>query len=442
MNPSPPERNIEGGSHRSEPTPTGRRRLPVVIVLVAVIAGVGYFAMTRRAVPEERAAAPASEKTAGVVRFLMEQQWLIRLKLAKAEARIVAPQITATGRVIPAAKNQAVVAPPVGGLIADGRLPRIGQRVSSGQIIAVLRQMPTAAETSQLAAANSQLRIEAARLEAERRRLTGMLNAARAEMEYAKREYERTQRLYEKQAASQRQVEADESRFKTAAAVYNAAVQELELLNASRRLTEVQQEMATTYNVVAPISGEVVKVHKAIGEQVAPGEAIIEIINLETVWVEAPIFERDLARLGGDARATFTTSAHPGAEFVGRILNIGAVIDEQTRAANVVFEVPNYGRALRIGMQADVRLNAGASIEAVTIPKASVLEHEGKQIVYVLLSGEEFERREVTIGDEYGDKVAVTAGLKAGERIVTQGAYQLKLQELRPADAGAHSHET
>ena len=230
--------------------------------------------------------------------------------------------------------------------------------------------------------------------------------------------------------------------MKVAEAAYNAAVQELELLNASRKLTEAHPPTATTYTIVAPISGTVVKVNKAIGEQVAPGEAVIEIVNLETVWVEAPIFERDLARLGSNARAIFTTAAHPGTEFTGRVLNLGAVIDEQTRAANVIFEVPNRGRALRIGMQADVRLNAGESIEAVTVPKEAVLEHEGKKIVYVLLSGEEFERREVTLGDEYGEKVAVIAGLKAGERVVTQGAYQLKLQELRPADAGAHSHET
>ncbi|MBL8193595.1 MAG: efflux transporter periplasmic adaptor subunit, partial [Blastocatellia bacterium] len=55
---------------------------------------------------------------------------------------------------------------------------------------------------------------------------------------------------------------------------------------------------------------------------------------------------------------------------------------------------------------------------------------------------EEFQRREVTLGDSYGDKVAILSGLQSGERVVTQGAYQLKLQELRPADAGAHSHET
>jgi RND family efflux transporter MFP subunit len=168
---------------------------------------------------------------------------------------------------------------------------------------------------------------------------------------------------------------------------------------------------------------------------------ILEIVNLDTVWVEAPIFERDLSRLSMKTRAVFATPAHPGQEFTGRILNIGAVIDEQSRAATLLFEVPNPGRILKVGMQADVHLDAGETVEAVLIPKEAVLEHEGKKIVYVLLSGEEFQRREVTVGDEYGEKVAVLRGLKAGERVVTQGAYQLRLQELRPATPGAHTHE-
>jgi membrane fusion protein, heavy metal efflux system len=93
-------------------------------------------------------------------------------------------------------------------------------------------------------------------------------------------------------------------------------------------------------------------------------------------------------------------------------------------------------------MQANLRLDAGEAVRAALIPREAVLDHEGKKIVYVLVSGEEFERRVVTLGDEYGDTVAVLSGLRAGERVVTQGAYQLKLQELRPASAGAHTHET
>ena len=48
------------------------------------------------------------------------------------------------------------------------------------------------------------------------------------------------------------------------------------------------------------------------------------------------------------------------------------------------------------------------------VPQEAVLDNEGKKIVYVLLSGEEFERRDVVLGDEYGGKVAILSGVKAG----------------------------
>jgi membrane fusion protein, heavy metal efflux system len=59
-----------------------------------------------------------------------------------------------------------------------------------------------------------------------------------------------------------------------------------------------------------------------------------------------------------------------------------------------------------------------------------------------LFGGEEFEWREVMVGDELDKKVAVLSGLSKGEHVVTQGAYQLKLQQLQPADVGVHTHET
>jgi membrane fusion protein, heavy metal efflux system len=413
--------------------------IALAALVVAALIGLAYW---RRSAKAPEATAPAAPNTTGTVKFLMEQQWRVHMMLAKAERREVARQVSATGRVIPVAQNQAIVAPPVGGLISGG-LPRIGQRVTRGQSVAVLRQTPTAAEASQIAAANAQLRIEGTRLESEHRGMTGKLNAAKAEMEEAKHAYERSQRLYARQAISQQKLEQDEAKYKVAEAGYNAGVKQLEVLNASERNRALEPIVTTTsYNVIAPIAGIIVKVHKAMGERVAPGEPIVEIINLETVWVEAPIFERDLEKLSRRTRALFTTTAYPEKEFKGSVVDISPVIDPQKRTANVIFSVPNGGRPLRIGMQADVRLDTGESIDAVVIPAGAVLEHEGKRIVYVLLSGEEFERREVTLGDEAGGKVAVLAGLKSGERVVTQGALQLKLQELNPAEAGAHTHET
>src|SRR5262245_25561311 len=130
------------------------------------------------------------------------------------------------------------------------------------------------------------------------------------------------------------------------------------------------------------------------------------------------------------------------AQLTGAVVDTGKVVDESKRAATVVFSVGNGGHALRIGMHADVRLDAVESVTAMMIPREAVVEDEGKKIVYVLLSGEEFQRREVKLGPESGAKVAVLEGLKAGERVVTQGALQLKLHELNPGEGPAHTHET
>ena len=433
---------------RSAPSASASRRNLILIVgAVAVFAMVVILVafLWLRPAKEVKTEAPAATSNTGTVKFLMEQQWLIRMKLAQAEEQTVARQITATGRVVPAANNQAVIAPPVGGIIAGRQIPRIGQRVAQGQTIAVVQQTATSAEQAQVRAAAASVGIESARLDADRRTASGEVEAARIRLDQATKEASRALRLFERKAFSERQLQAAETDLKAAKAAHDAAVKHLEVLNASRSLAAARANVGSanaSFSVRAPLSGYVTKVHKSIGEQVAPGEAILEISNLDTVWVEAPIFERDLNRLGGGAGATFTTAAYPGQEFRGTVVDIGAVINETTRAATVVFQVPNGGRALRIGMQANVSLDAGESVTAMMIPRSAVLDNEGAKIVYVLLSGEEFQRREVTLGDEYGDKVSVLSGIEKGERVVTQGAYQIRLQELKPADAGVHSHET
>ncbi len=429
-----------------------RRKAWVVLGALALLAGIIVTTLYLRSGVPPEVAAPPAEATTGTVKFLMEQQWRIKMKLALVEEQSVARQVTATGRVIPAANQQALVAPPVGGIIQKGNLPRVGQRVAQGQVIATLQQTATAAEQAQLRAAqsqaqaqNTQLAIEAARLDAERRTVAGEVEAANARLELARKESERARRLFEQKAYSQRQVETAEAELQTTQAVATAAAARLKVLEATRAAQPpaAQLEPVNANHIVrAPIGGFVTKVNKSLGEQVAPGEAILEITNFDTVWVEAPIFERDLSLIRTTGKASFTTTAFPDREFHGTLLDVGEIIEEEKRAAHVIFSVPNPGRALRIGMQASVRLNASESVTAMLVPREAVLDNEGKKIVYVLLSGEEFERREVKLGDEYGGRIAVLAGLKAGERVVTQGALQLKLQELNPASAGAHSHET
>src|SRR5262245_43738480 len=92
----------------------------IVLVVVVGLAAVAIFALRPQATVQEEAA-PVAANT-GRVAFLMEQQWLIKLKLAKAEEVELAPQIRSTGRVVPVPANQAVVAPPVSGIIQSGTL--------------------------------------------------------------------------------------------------------------------------------------------------------------------------------------------------------------------------------------------------------------------------------------------------------------------------------
>ena len=372
--------------------------------------------------PEALDEAPAD----GTISFLMEQQWLIRMQLAQAEPALLAPQVEAVGRVVPSPRHHAIVAPPVGGLLSGG-LPALGDEVRQGQVVAVLTEAPTAAEAASL-------RLEQTRIDAERRRLGEAHREAEARLSFAQSEDERARRLYDRGAYSQRQVEQAETEYRAAQASLAAVEAQLDALEADA--------VATAYEVRSPIAGKVVRVDKRAGERVGAGEQILEVIDTDTVWIEAPVFERDLGSVPDGPVATFATPAFPGREFrSSAVVDAGDVIDEDTRAATFVFEVRNPDGLLRPGMQANVRLDAGEPRETLIVPKEAVLDNEGQKIVYVLLSGETFQRRNVTLGDEYGDHVAVLSGLEAGERVVTQGAYQLKLQELQPADPGAHTHE-
>src|SRR5215203_3204438 len=199
---------------------SSRRKLFVIVSVVAVVAIVVIvFAFFRlRPTKQVAAEAPAAAASTGTVKFLMEQQWLIHMKLAQVEEQTAARQITATGRVVPAANKQAVIAPPVSGILTGGQLPRIGQQVAQGQTIAVLQQTATSAEQAQVRAAAASISLENARLEADRRTAAGEVESARVRLDQATKEAARAQRLYERKAFAERQLQAAEADLKAAKA--------------------------------------------------------------------------------------------------------------------------------------------------------------------------------------------------------------------------------
>src|SRR5262245_29818724 len=112
----------------------------VALVLVVALVAIGIFTLRKPQAAADESAAPAAANT-GRVAFLMEQQWLIKMKLAKADEAELAPQIRSTGRVVPVPAKHAVVAPPVGGILQSGTIPRVGHQVRQGGRLATL--LPT-----------------------------------------------------------------------------------------------------------------------------------------------------------------------------------------------------------------------------------------------------------------------------------------------------------
>jgi multidrug efflux pump subunit AcrA (membrane-fusion protein) len=123
----------------------------------------------------------------------------------------------------------------------------------------------------------------------------------------------------------------------------------------------------------------------------------------------------------------------------GRLVTLGTTVDAKTRTVPLVYEVPNPEGRLRIGMALNVYVETAHSTDALVVPVAALVEEDGRSIAYVQVSGETFAKRDLTLGIRDGAFVQVLAGLTAGERVVTKGAYAIRLASVS-ATLPAHGH--
>ena len=132
----------------------------------------------------------------------------------------------------------------------------------------------------------------------------------------------------------------------------------------------------------------------------------------------------------------------PGSEVVlpvGKLVSIARVVDPATRTLKATYLVDNRRHQLAIGQSMFLRLFTSESVAAPTVPSSALIEDSGRTLVYVQVGGESFEDRPVTVGNRQGEHVQITAGLREGERVVTRGAYLLRLASMSP-QAPAHGH--
>ncbi|ACB74837.1 efflux RND transporter periplasmic adaptor subunit [Opitutus terrae] len=218
----------------------------------------------------------------------------------------------------------------------------------------------------------------------------------------------------------------------------NAARARLQLFDVPAAfITELAQAGEARRKVVyrAPVDGVVIEKPAVQGMMVRPGERIFRLADLSTVWVNAQIYEKDLAFVHEGQHAVVRTSFGQEREFHGEVEVLIPEIVNETRTAQARLVLDNPDRALKPGMFVDVRFEAELAPSAVLVPDLAVLRSGERNTVFVARDGGTFEAREVKLGARTQDNFfAVRSGLAAGERVVTSGQFLLDSEsQLRAA---------
>lgn len=286
------------------------------------------------------------------------------------------------GRIIADPNRSGQVQGSIGGRITptDRGLPRLGQRVKAGEVLAHVQPafQPVDAATLQQTEADLDQQIALQRLRLERQRV-----------------------LVERNAVPRQTLEETE----------------IQLRGLERRRTELGRSRVLPEPLVAPVDGIIAEVRVAIGQVVQPSDVLFQVIDPAALWVEAMVFDQiDAARLGA---ATAQTGD-------GRVLTlrlVGRSRSLQQQATLLQFAIESPAETLDIGLPVSVIAETGARTTGIVLPRASVTQApNGQSVVFQHKEAELFVPRPVRLEALDAERVLILDGIAAGERIVTRNA--------------------
>ncbi|MBO9541426.1 efflux RND transporter periplasmic adaptor subunit [bacterium] len=360
---------------------------------------------------EEAMAAPVA--VGAPIPLAKESQFLLGIRTVPAAERQVAQRTTLLGRLEPPTRQIVALHAPQAGRIATREVADVGDRVRKGQVLAVVEQVLSTSEQIQLASERLKYQSELTQLEA---------SISQAEQDVAKTraDHQRALKLRDI-VAGKSLVDAEISLRKAEDALKGLKGQR----DRYARLAPPSLEAARRFPIVAPFDGVVAEAHATFGEQVEPSKLLYRVVDPRTLWMVADVYERDLAKVSRAKRGVLTVEALPGEKFQARLSSMGTLLDEQTRTLKARFLVDNAQDKLKGGMFGRLAVEVGGNARVTAVPASALAELNGKSVVFVRVSPETFAAREVVPGSSDGGWVALE-GVKAGERVVTEGVYQLK----------------
>ncbi len=217
----------------------------------------------------------------------------------------------------------------------------------------------------------------------------------------------------------------------------------------------------------SPRGGLVIDKNIVAGSNVTAGMTLLEIADLTVVWIEAEVYEKDIAFLRVGQPVEAVVEALPNRTFTGRVALVYPRVEAATRTTRVRFELANPDLDLRPGMFATVRIDtpldsiepfkrlaaarsqvsfvgtgrgdAAAGHEFLVVPEQAVIDTGSKKVVYVEREAGVFEGREVELGPRQDDLYPVLAGLSPGDRVAAAGSFLIDAEtRLNPAAAAGY----
>jgi RND family efflux transporter MFP subunit len=380
---------------------------------------------------EEAAKAPEPEAPAGIS-FLKEQQWKILAGTEPARKRRLVEQLRLPAMVTARPGTLAQVTPPVAGrllLPAGKTMPLVGDKVEAGQALALIQ--PSFSEAG------------ARFVEAE-----GEVVRTKLALEQAELAWQRVEKLAKAEAKSGRELQEAEFALKTARAKYDAAL----ALQATYRQasTNLSGEKAgaspPAIELRAPIAGTIISQSgAAVGEYITADKAVFTVLDAASAFIEAHVPEASVKRLGATKAASYEVPGEPGqfhaitGDGAGRLVFVGIHVDAATRTVPLIYEVNNAENRLRVGQSVNLFVETARAEDTLAIPSGAIVEEDGRPIAFVQVGGETFQKRDLTVGLRDGNWVQVLSGITEGERVVTKGAYAVRLASVSSA-IPAHGH--
>ncbi len=391
-----------------------------IIRVIALVACVSALACGRRAddtakppTPEPKAVEtkPHAEADANTVKVDEGMLRDLRITISAVESRPGGEQIMLLGELAVDQRAYAEVGVPVAARVTR-LLVNAGDPVRSGQALAELTSPELGRARAEYLSAEARVKLGDAALERKR----GLL----AEKIVPVREVQ----------------EAESAAAETRAALRSARAA-IAAFGVPPPSDDADGAMSSTFVLRSPVGGSVIERTAVLGQMLDPATPAFRIGNLATLWLTVHAFERDAVRIQKGVTARLSFPALPGQDFRGTVMVVGRQVEADSRTVPVRIDVKNTSNVLRPGMSATAALPVGASgAPILTVPVAAVQRVRNEWCVFLPKDASTFEIRRIGRGRDLGGEVEILSGLRAGEKIVVDGAFLLKAQ----AEKGEADH--